>query len=69
MAEKTDTGAPKFMAVASLVAKMVTEEDMKTIAKLVAKSRIRYKKRARNRCSTVTVYRGRNKNLKQELYR
>jgi hypothetical protein len=44
MAEKTDTGAQKFMAVASLVAKMVTEEDMKTISKLVTKSRIRYKK-------------------------
>jgi hypothetical protein len=29
MAEKTDTGAQKFMAVASLVAKMVTEEDIK----------------------------------------
>ncbi len=34
------------MAVASLIAKMVTEEDKKTITKLVAKSRIGYKKKS-----------------------
>jgi hypothetical protein len=37
VAEKIGTGAQKFMAVVSLVAKMVREEDMKTITKLVAK--------------------------------
>ncbi len=68
MAEKIGTGAQKFMAVASLVTKMVTEEDIKTIKKLVAKSRIEYKKEL-GIDAQQKQYKSRNKNLKQELYR
>jgi hypothetical protein len=41
---------------------MVTEEDMKTIAKLVAKSRIGYKKEL-GIDAQQSQYRSRNKNL------